>query len=286
MPGLDQIVDKLCEASRAAYYSPYGEISWPDALPEDAWYFSPELVSLAGTETYATLEERQRQRLSFFEAVNFFSLNVHGERALLEGLAHRLYRRGDESWTAYLHHFLDEENKHMVYFGTFCTRYAGAVYPDCKLAFPREFAPGEEDFLFFAKVLVFEEIVDVYNKRMAADARLHPLAREINRRHHQDESRHLAFGRRLVRELFERGARGWTPETLRGIRDYLGDYVRATWREYHSPAAYRDAGLADPYALARDAFEAEPARRRRAEVTATCFKVLTAIGVLEEAPRL
>jgi para-aminobenzoate N-oxygenase AurF len=286
MPGLDQIVDKLCEASRAASDSPYAGFEWPERLPPDAWYFSPELISLAGTEAFLALDEGQRQRLSFCEAVNFFSLNVHGERALLEGLARRLYRRGDEAWTAYLHHFLDEENKHMVYFGTFCTKYAGAVYPDRKLAFPREFAPGEEDFLFFAKVLVFEEIVDVYNKRMARDQRLHALAREINRRHHQDESRHLAFGRRLVRELFERGARQWTPATLGGIRDYLGEYVRATWREYHNPAAYRDAGLADPYGLAREAYEAEPARRRRAEVTATCFKVLTRIGVLEEAPRL
>ena len=284
MAGLTRVVDRLCQASRAAGSSPWGGWTWPEALPEDAWYFSPELISLWGTAAHDRLEERQRQRLSFLEAVNFFSLNVHGERALLEGLAHRLYRPGDEAWTSYLHHFLDEENKHMVYFGTFCTKYAGAVYPDRKLSLPREAAEGEEDFLFFAKVLVFEEIVDVYNKRMARDWRLHPLAREINLRHHQDESRHLAFGRRLVRQLFEQHAPHWTAEGVRRVRAYLGEYVRSTWREYYNPAVYRDAGLSDAYGLARLAYAAEPARQRRAEVMRTCFKVLTRIGVLEEVP--
>ena len=112
------------------------------------------------------------KRLSFCETVNFFSLNIHGEKRLIEGLARRLYRRGMEDLTAYLHHFLDEENKHMVYFGGFCTEYAGKVYPDRKVAFPREYAAGEEDFLFFAQVLIFEEIVDVYNVHLATDERL------------------------------------------------------------------------------------------------------------------
>ena len=32
----------------------------------------------------------------------------------------------------------------MVYFGTFCNRYAGKIYPERKLAFPREYAPGDD----------------------------------------------------------------------------------------------------------------------------------------------
>ena len=30
--------------------------------------------------------------MAFLEEVNFFSINIHGERALIQGLANRLYR--------------------------------------------------------------------------------------------------------------------------------------------------------------------------------------------------
>src|SRR6266705_194388 len=63
------------------------------------------------------------------------NLNIHGEKALVEGLARKLYEREKREISPYLHHFLDEENKHMVYFGEFCTRYAGKIYPDKKLIF-------------------------------------------------------------------------------------------------------------------------------------------------------
>lgn len=286
MTALPQLVDRLCAASRREFYSPFEGLVWPDELPEEAWHFTPELVSLYGSEAWEGATERQRRRLAFYEAVSFFSLNIHGEKSLMEGLAHRLYRKQDEALTPYLHHFLDEENKHSIYFGTFCLRYAGKVYPDKKMVFPREYAPGEEDLLFFAKVLVFEEIVDVYNKRMAADGRLHPLAREINRLHHRDESRHLAFGRRVVADLFERHAPGWSAEVVAGLREYLSGYIVSTWREYYNPAVYRDAGLPDAYALQQAVFDSPGARRHREEVTRPCLKVLRRAQVLAEAPPL
>src|SRR5262245_43955558 len=254
-------VARLCDSSRTHFSNPHDAVRhWPETIAGDHWFTSPELVSLHGTDRWASLDEVARKRLSFWEAVNFYSLNIHGEKPLVEGLAQRLYRRGSEGIDAYLHHFLDEENKHMVYFGEFCTRYAGRIYPDKKLAFPREYAPGEEDFLFFAKVLIFEELVDVYNVEMSLDSRLHAIARQINTVHHLDEARHLVFGRRLVPELFHRYALGWSADTLQSVRGYLAAYLGATWREYYSPQVYRDAGLAgDPYEIAEEAFADEAA---------------------------
>ena len=168
---------------------------WPAKVDHQQWFFSPELISLEGTPEYDALDEAARQRLSFFEAVNFFSLNVHGERSLVEGIAGRLYRPGNEVISRYLHHFLEEENNHMTWFGGFCQRFAGKVYPTKKLVLAREYETGAADFLFFARAVVFEEIVDVYNRRMARDDRLNPLVREINAMHHAEEKRHLAFGR-------------------------------------------------------------------------------------------
>ncbi len=284
MRGLSDLVGKLCEASVQDFYSPYAGLDWPEKLEDDAWYFSPELISLFGSEAYAHLDAQGQKRLSFHEAVNFFSLNIHGERSLIEGLAYRLYRKGNDDYTRYLHHFLDEENKHMVYFGTFCVRYAAKVYPDKKMVLPRNYAPGEEDFLFFAKVLIFEEIVDVYNKRMAADPRLHPIAREINRLHHRDESRHLAFGRRLVKELFDRHSPGWAPEVLSGVREYLGDYIRSTWQEYYNPAVYKDAGLPNPYDVQKEALSLPSCRSRHEQVSRPWLTMLLRQGILTEDP--
>ncbi len=275
-------VDKLCAASRKSYVDPYRFMEWPDLLDPGQWYFSPELLSLYGTPVYERMTERERQRLSFHEAVNFFSLNIHGEKALVEGLARRVYRSDTSELTPYLQHFLDEENKHMVYFGGFCSRYAGKVYRDRKVAFPRQYAPGEEDFLFFAKVLVFEEIVDVYNLAMSKDARLPAIVRRINLIHHLEESRHLAFGRLLVQRLFERRAPTWPEATQRGVRDYLAAYLESTWREYYNPDVYRDAGLSDPLAVQEAAFDSPAACEHRRKVTKKCVAYLVKHHILEE----
>ncbi len=272
------LVERLCAASRADAGTPDSGLEWPADLG-DAWCFSPELLSLHGTPEHDALDESARRRLGRLEALNFFSLNIHGERSLIAGLAQRLWRAGDEGATPYLHHFLEEENNHMAYFGTFCSRY-GRIYPDRTVTFPREYAPGEEDVLFFARVLVFEEIVDVYNRTMADDERLHPLVRSINALHHRDESRHLAFGRYTVRDLYAKHSRAWAEGVAARVRQDMLAFLAATWREYYNPSVYQDAGLADPYGLQRRALAATAERRTRIE--APCLAVLRRAGVLPE----
>src|SRR5580692_7374468 len=240
-------VTKLCTASVRDYINSYEHIEWPQTVGFDEWCTSPELISLYGTPAYDSLSTAEQKRLSFYEAVNFFSLNIHGEKSLIEGLARRLYRKGNGVISPYIHHFLDEENKHMTYFGGYCVRYAGKVYPDRKMVFDQYFEPGEEDVLFFAKVLVFEELADVHNRRMAKDERLARIVRQINGLHHRDESRHLAFGRILLRDLFERHSGSWLPETRERVGEYLKNYITTTWNEYYNPAVYKDAGIKDPF---------------------------------------
>ena len=284
MKTLAELSEQLCEASQKKYVNPYEYVEWPAGANVDGWYTSPELVSIFGTETWDRLDEPARKRLSFFEAVNFYSLNIHGEKSLIEGLAHRLYAGGLGGHSAYLHHFLDEENKHMVYFGGFCSRYAGRVYRDRKVALPRAYAEGEEDFLFFAKVMIFEEIVDVFNLRMSRDERLEPIAQKINLIHHLEETRHLVFGRAITAELFEKHAPAWSAETRSGVAEYLAGYLRSTWKEYWNPDVYADAGLAGPRELARTAFEHPSARERRREIHAGCVRYLLEHRMIEAEP--
>jgi len=200
----------------------------------------------------------------------------------MQGLAGRLYAAQPSEISDYLHHFLDEENKHSIWFGRFCLQYAGRVYADRKVVFPRDYAEGEEDFLFFAKVAIFEEIVDRYNAAMAADDRLVPVARAINANHHADETRHLAFGRSAVVELWERHSRVWPRDTVDGVRTHLAGFVTATWREYYNPEVYRDAGLAEPVAVARAAWSHETQRAHRATMTSRCGRFLADAGIVDD----
>jgi hypothetical protein len=275
---LDAVARRLTDASVHAA-ADAGPLVWPEAMAGDAWCMSPELVSIHGLPAWEALDLAARRRLAFFECVNFFTLNIHGERALMEGIARRLYARDLAEHAHYLHHFLAEENQHMTWFGGFCRRYAGKIYPDRKLVLPREHEAGEEDVLFFARVMIFELLVDTFNRRMAKDERLHPLVREINRRHHEDESRHLAFGRLLVEDLWRRHAPRWSEATRAAVPAYLAAYLTATWKEYYNPDVYKDAGLPEPIRLAREAFASEVARARRAEIETRCVRVLRDMGL-------
>jgi hypothetical protein len=273
---LSTAVRRLTSASRRAYGDATAAVDWPDSVDHESWCMSRELISLTGSATWYGLDEERRVRLSFWEAVNFFSVNVHGERALMAGLARRLYSPGLEPVADYLHHFLDEENRHSVWFATFCLRYGGKIYPDRTVAFGPD--SDIDDLLFFARAALFEEIVDRFNVAMAGDERLVPVVRQINGLHHTDEARHLVFGRRLVADLF--GARQWTDEALTEIRSQLGGFLDTTWRSLANPAVYRDAGLDDPVTCARQAWDDPACRARRVRMTAAAVRPFVDMGLL------
>jgi hypothetical protein len=279
-----QLATLLSDASVKHFYSPFEAIVFPEKVEMNSWFTSPELLSLYGQPEWEQLTEEQRRKLSFLEAVNFYSLNIHGEKALIEGLAQRLYDEKSAEHSRYIHHFLDEENKHMIFFGTFCMKYAGKVYPDRKLAFERTYEDGEKDFLFFLKVFLFEEIVDYHNLTMGKDERLEPLARKINQYHHFDEARHLTYGRAVLVELFQQHVETWGPEKMEEIRQYIGSYIQTTFREYYNPDVYQDLGLENPYDLADRVFHSEISRQHRKTVLKNVFKFLLQNQILLEEP--
>lgn len=277
---LSAVADRLTDLSRDRFVDPYRRISWPEELSQDAWYFSPELIAGRGVPAVEELAESDRMRLSLCEALNFFSLNIHGEKLLLQGLAARLHEPRFDGVTAYLQHFIDEENKHLHWFGEFCRRY-GRVYPTRHVPLPSAPLPTDaEDFLFFARILVFEEIVDAYNHHMAGDERLAPVARLINLLHHEDETRHRAFGRQLVRHLWSEGAPDWTPDLRSVLAQRLEAWLQAVWRDFYNPDVFRDAGLAEPHALMREAWGTPRARRLRHEIAAPVTGFLIRTGAL------
>jgi hypothetical protein len=287
METASHIASRLSRASCKKFYDVYNAFDWPSTLQDGTWCMPPELISIHGTPTWDALDDAQRKRLSLFEIGNLFSLVLQGERLLVQGLAHRLYGPSNNfEITEYLHHFLDEENKHMVMFGEFCRRYIGKVYPEKKIALPRQFAKGEEEVVFFCLAMVVEELGDYYNVMIEKDERVDPLVREINKVHHIDEARHLAFGRVYLAELFERHSPQWPPETLASFQQWLLGYLKSSWADYYNPSVYRDAGIADSYEVRQAALlnPACVAHRERASAKVVDYFVKT--GLLAEAPAL
>ncbi|MFF8729213.1 diiron oxygenase [Streptomyces sp. NPDC015171] len=242
------------------HYSPYTRFDWVDELAEEQWWMTPDLLTVAGTRHARALDEKLLMRLSKWESVNFFSLNIHGIRELLIEVTRRIHTRGFELPSEFFHRFLGEENGHMWFFAQFCRRYGGKIYPDKSLPVPT----AEEDaavanFLVFARILVFEELVDHFNIRMGRDAALHPLIREVNQVHHDDEWRHIIMGRKLVGLLYAPLRERGDQELLDRLDVYLRRYITASAQSLYNPTVYRDAGIAEPFAL-REELLRDPAR--------------------------
>ena len=93
MNSFNKAMDKLSQASAKNFLDP-AQIEWPDQVDVNAWHFTAELISLYDTPVWQSLDEATRRRLSFYEAVNFFSLNIHGEKYLISEVSRRLYQIG------------------------------------------------------------------------------------------------------------------------------------------------------------------------------------------------
>ena len=284
---VEKVAEKLSRGSKKLFYDVNTKFEWPKDLDDSVWTMSPEYVSLYGTPIWQGMSESQQRKLAFHECAGFFSLVLHGERPLLEGMSHRMYTlEKNLTVTEYMHHFLDEENKHMIMFASFLRRYVGKVYPEKKIPYTRALAKGEEDIVFFAKVLVVEELSDVYNVAMAADERLAPIVREINRVHHVDEARHIFFGRAYLKQLWDRSSPAWTEEQRKSFRTWLVDYINASWRDFYNPSVYRDAGFEDPYAAREMALSSPVCRAHRQRSSEKYIKNLVNCGILLEVPTL
>lgn len=243
---LREVLERLSAQSVEDYYNPYKTFKWPKSLPANIWWMSPELITTAGHELDAELDIEQRQRLSRVESINFYSLNVHGIRELLIEVTRRIHTREFSAPSEFFHHFIGEENEHMWFFAEFCLRYGGKIYTQPRGGADTIPSSRAESLLVFARILIFEELVDHYNMRMAADDRLHDTIRAVNRIHHQDESRHIAFGRELVKVLFDEFKADATQTELDKVEGYLKRYMNFSFESLFNPQVYKDAGLKHP----------------------------------------
>lgn len=279
---LQDVAGRLSAMSREKRYDVYEIFDWPESLPRDAYWMSPELTTCYGTDVWRELDETARITLSHSEAVNFFSLNVHLIRDLVAEVANRIYTTRYPGLSEFFHDFIHEENEHMWFFARFCQLYGGKLYPSKKLV--GDSSSRNEvvrDLAVFGRILIAEELCDVFNVRMAHDSRLPPIAQQINAVHHSDESRHIAFGRQVMRALHEEAAERATAEEIREVGRYLARYVSLCLRSLYNPTMYADAGLAEAATL-RGRMLADPARQAaHVDIMGRTVKFFEQLGVFQ-----
>ncbi|GIP56766.1 diiron oxygenase [Paenibacillus woosongensis] len=254
-----EILNKLVSIAAEEHYNPYKEFEWVDELESNQMWMSPRLMSIYNTRYFDELPTDQIQLLSKWESINFYSLNVHGIRELLIEVIKRIHTEGFELPSEFFHHFVGEENEHMWFFSKFCLKYGGKIYADKKLKIENSGNDSFENFLVFARILIFEEIVDYFNICMGSDKTLHPIIRKINKVHHLDESRHIAFGREIVKLLHNNLKDTHSKEDLNRLESYIKRYMIASINSLYNPTVYKDAGIEDPYAF-RNALIESPER--------------------------
>lgn len=171
----------------------------------------------------------------------------------------------------------------MLYFSGFCERYAGKVYPDRSMHGSESGDKEIDTFLLFARINVFEEIVDHYNRVMANDTRLAPVVREINRIHHVEELRHLNFGRRFLQHCLDKHVDDWDAGRREALREHVSGYLQLVWKQYYNPDVYRDAGIIEPFDAWRAFSDAQAAREHRERVGQRRLSWLRKLNLLEAA---
>lgn len=286
-PKTDTLTHRLDALSRDNFYNVYESIDWPEKLDPDRTAMAPELTTLSGTDYWSSLTDEQIRKLTITETATLFSNTLNGERILVAGLASQIYSaKVSPEVTEYLHHFLDEENKHMIMFGVFCNRYIGRVYPEKKVQFEPVHSAEEELLRFYALAMVVEAYGDFYNVRAMKDDACEPVVRRISELHHLDEARHLSFDRSFLTELAAESLPAMAPEQVSKFQAWLAGFMRTNWLTFYNPAAYKDAGIPDPYEVAQSAFRAPAQVALREKITEPVTRFFLKIGLLAQTPEL
>ncbi|MGK7943632.1 MAG: diiron oxygenase [Microcystaceae cyanobacterium] len=243
---IKRTLNKLIEQTNKDTYDPFKELIWPESIEKGKLLMSANLMSVHGTRFENELTQEQLVELSKWEFINFCSLNVTGIRELLIEMTGRLHTPGFEFLSEYLHHLIAEENEHMWYFSKFCLQYGGKIYPDRALALANLPEVDIANFMLFSRILIFEEIVDFYNRKMAKDNNLPSFIQDINRLHHLDEGRHITYGRQYIELVYQQLTKRYPSERLHDIAMAIKGFMQLSAQKLYRREIYADAGLEHP----------------------------------------
>lgn len=244
---LEEKCVKLSRASNNNRQPAFDRFEWPVSLPMDEWWMPREALSVYGTSIYQGLTEDFLKELSRRELINQFSLSIHNERVLINEVLIQVAKGNlPEAANDYLHHFVEEENQHMWYFNKFCRRYFGKIYGMKAVTLSQELSGDLQQFMVFARIFIFEEFGDFFNRRIAECEYVDSFVRKINRAHVEEEARHISFGKAILDELFENIKKNSTEEQRKLLSSMVENYLKIMVESIYNASVYREVGISNP----------------------------------------
>ena len=259
-PSFQVMAQKLINGSEKKKYDPFNRVNYQETLNSDRWQFPEALLSLHNSPIYDELSDEQRWRLSLLEAINFFSVNIHGEQALVSAMEPRLYRDKrvgeDPVSSQYMQRFIHEENSHTYMLAEYCLRYHGSVYPDHSFAVEHpKFSPEVDDLLYYGRIYILESYLGFINQKAINDPDLDTTARQVHEHHFMDEVRHKAWDKAMIEENLRRAKAKNLSSEIQAVKELLATYQDYIYQSSCNPAVYRTLGLEDCLELRTEVIE-------------------------------
>lgn len=205
------VAQRLLNASAARSLDPDTNIDWEAPVLDDAWFWPPERLALYGTPLWARMDHQQRVALSRHEFAHMAQMGYWLELAIIRTFARYLMsRRVLDVRAYYALTEMADETRHITMFGRLLAKLdcpSRPVPARIRLTFPAASA-AFQDITTFTSALVFEEVLDRFQREVALDARVQPLVRSVCRLHVSEEARHLSFARTELREAVAHASRG------------------------------------------------------------------------------
>jgi len=255
---------KLRESALRNTYDPFDRVQYQEKLDTDRFQFPEKYLSLYHHPAYLNLTDEQKWKLSLLEAVNFLSINIYGEQALVSSMESRLYRNKNIGECApsskFMQHFIHEENSHTFMLAEYCLRYRGSLFPNRSIAVQHvQLSPNADDLLFYGRTFILESYLAFINRFCGTNDELDQTWRDLNRAHLLDEVRHMAWDKVMVEANLEVLRKAGKEHEIEAVKKLLNGYKQYCFRSAYNPTIYREIGLESAFNLIGEA-ESAPGR--------------------------
>lgn len=241
-----QRFQNLIDLSVKGRYCPYTDLNWEEHPSEDVPWMPFEMCSIYHTKMWSTLTDRQKLRLTQLELINIFSITLAGEQEIQRDLMPLLFSKTYEQESAYLSTLLREEYDHATMFWRFCKTYRGDIYRTKHFRMHRWEDPLQVELNGFVQTLIAEMALTYFNEKLSRAADIPELIRQINKRHHSDEARHIVMGRQMVDDLWGQFKKERPLESVNNYRIYVGKFIRFFMASLANVDVYREIEIKDP----------------------------------------
>lgn len=208
-----RLLERLNLASERRQMSLVTDHPWNEPLAHSTWLRAEDKLSIYGTPYWELATQREKEELSKLELASWWQGFIHFERLVSEyymGLVNRDIFSDFPEVEEYLQHFAKEEIVHSLVFKKAMKHFEISDFnppENFKNVYTTHFDGSDIPLTDIFLTFVIEWIADLQQRIDVQGPNVSPLASTIVREHGREESRHIVFGRDLVKTFGENDAR-------------------------------------------------------------------------------